>query len=259
LVAVGWAVGGDERTAFLDWTLGPKEDPEGERLIARLPAAVGAGSSFKMGWLPSGRVYVLQDGEVGPNGEQPGESIVLKENSVIIGAGIIRVPGGPSYVIAVASYDGQNYGAMTSWLEYVSCTVYSVLAVAPTECLRPGDPPRIRERRAVPTGALEDVSVRPGLFTVAGWASDPDAWWSASPVAITIDGVQVATGAAAPTGPDDLFAPRFNRTIVFVGESGQHEVCVVAVNDGDGASTPIGCRTVELTKSEPRGVPTLAD
>ena len=244
LVATGWALEGEERDALLEWSLGLKEESDAERLIARLPESVGAASSFKMGWLPVGRAYELDEDEIGFGGEPGGETVILKGGAVDIGAGIIRVPGGPSYVIAVGAYNGAYWPAMTSWVEYVSCVVYSVLAADPIECGRTRDPAAIRERRAVPTGELEGVSSRPGLLTVSGWAVDPDAWWRSSPVRITVDGVSAAGGLAVPTDVEDLFDPRFSRMFIFEGDPGLHEVCAVAVNDGNGSDTPIGCRLI---------------
>ena len=259
LVALGWAVTGYERAPFLDWGSGPKQEVEGDRLVARLPGGVAERSAYKMGWLPAGREYVLQDDEVGPNGEQPGETIILDENSVDIGGGIIRTPDGSAYAIAVGAYDGVNWGSMVSWVEYVSCAVYSVLGAEPLDCVRSWDPPRLRERRSVPTGGFDQVVVRRGRFTVTGWASDPDVWWGPSPVVITIDGMSVASGVAMPTSLEDVLTPPFNRTVLFHGESGPHEVCVVAMNDGHGEDTSLGCRTVDLFGVPPRQVPLLAE
>jgi hypothetical protein len=244
LVAVGWALQGEERAALLEWTRGPKQDGEGQRLIARLPEAVGAASSFKMGWLPTGREYVLQEGETGPNGEQPGETIILEVNSTDSGAGIIRVPGGPSFVIAVSAYNGRHWQPMTAWVEYASCVVYSAIAADPTDCVRAGDPIAIRERRAIPDGALATASLGGGALTVSGWAVDPDAWWNATEVAITVDGDEVATALATPTGTADLFRPAFTTTVVRFFSPGRHEVCAIARNDGAGPDTAIGCLVV---------------
>lgn len=259
LVALGWAVPGSERDPFLEWGSGPKQEFDGDRLVARLPDGVAERSAYKMGWLPAGREYVLQDDEVGPNGEPPGTTIILSENSVDIGAGVIRTSDGSAFVIAVGAYDGVNWNSMVSWVEYVSCAVYSVLGTHPLDCLRSWDPPRLRERRSIPTGELDQVVVRRGRLTVTGWANDPDVWWGPSPVAITIDGVTVAGGEAMPTGLDDVFTAPFSRTIPYRGESGTHEVCVVAVNDGNGDSTVLGCRSVDLVGAPPREVPALAE
>jgi GH25 family lysozyme M1 (1,4-beta-N-acetylmuramidase) len=88
-----------------------------------------------------------------------------------------------------------------------------------------------------------------GSITVGGWAIDPD---TSGPVdvAITVDGVQVATttadatrvdvGAAYPGWGD---AHGFSPAIP-VGP-GNHEVCVTALNQDSGSGdTPLGCRTV---------------
>ena len=246
MVGYGWALGLEERAALLQWTVGPKASGEGSRLIARLPETVGAMTSFKMGWLPTGREYELKEDEVGWNGEPGGTTVIFDAGAVSAGAGIVRIPGGASYAIAVAAYDGRDWSRMTSWVEYVSCIVYSVLAEDPIDCVRSRDPSGIVERRAVPTGELEAVRSRHGLLTASGWAVDPDAWWRPSPVAITVDGVRIAAAGAFPTGVDDLFAPEFSRTVAFEAEPGFHEVCAVALNDGVGEDTPIGCRLVSF-------------
>jgi hypothetical protein len=71
--------------------------------------------------------------------------------------------------------------------------------------------------------------------------------------------MSVATGVAMPTGLEDVFSPPFNRTVPFHGESGPHEVCVVAMNDGNGEDTVLGCRTVDLIGAPARQVPVLAE
>lgn len=239
------ALQGDERAALLEWTRGPKEELEGQRLIRRLPEEVGAISSFKMGWLPVGRTYELEDDETGWGGEPGGETIVLTGGAVDVGAGIVRVPGGPAFVIAIGAYDGRSWQAMTSWVEYGSCVVYSVIAEDPVDCVRSYDPGRIATRVAVPSGGVTAVVERHGFLTVSGWAMDPDAWWRPTLVGITVDGATVGTFAAIPTGVDDLFAPRFRRTLPYELAPGPHEVCVIARNDGAGSDASLGC--VEIT------------
>jgi hypothetical protein len=133
---------------------------------------------------------------------------------------------------------------MAGWVEYVSCVVYSVVARDALDCVRSRDPRAIRERQAVPSGELKAVRTRTGFVGVSGWAVDPDAWWRPTRVAITFDGVVVGLAAATPTGAADLFSPRFERELPF--EGGTHEVCAVALNDGNGDDTPLGCRTVSL-------------
>ena len=243
-VGYGFALGPEEGAALLEWTRGPKDSGEGSRLIARLPAEVGENASFKMGWLPVGREYQLQDDETGWGGEPPGTVVTFDRNAIDAGAGIVTTPDGASYAIAVASYDGRQWAFMTGWVEYVSCVVYSVVAEDPIDCVRSWDPRPIRERQAVPGGELEAARTRTGFVTVSGWAADPDAWWQPTLVAITLDGVVVARTRATPTSGRDLFAPPFSRDILF--EGGEHEICAIALNDGNGDDTAIGCRTVSL-------------
>lgn len=243
-VGYGFALGPEEREALLEWTRGLKSSGEASRLIARLPESVGAAASFKMGWLPVGREYELQDDETGWEGEPPGTVVTFDRGAIDAGAGIVTTPDGASYAIAVASYDGREWAFMTGWVEYVSCVVYSVVAEDPIDCVRSWDPRQIRERQAVPRGELEAVLTRTGFVTVSGWAADPDAWWQPTLVAITFDGVVVARTRATPTSGQDLFAPGFSREFPF--EGGEHEVCAIALNDGNGEDTAIGCRTVSL-------------
>ncbi len=243
-VEYGYALGPAETEAFLDWTLGPKASGEGTRLIARLPEAVGAMTTFKMGWLPIGREYVLDDGETGWGGEPSGTAVTFDRGAITAGAGVVHTPGGGSYAIAISAYDGDSWARMTGWVEYVSCVVYSVVAADPVDCVRSSDPLALQDRRAVPSGGLGGVETAPGVITVTGWAADPDAWFQPTRVAITLDGVVVGLTWATPTGPYDLFAPRFSRQVPY--EGGAHEVCAIARNDGNGEDAALGCTAVEL-------------
>lgn len=246
LVYRRWVLSREGRAAFLEWTTGHKSSVEGDRLVARLPEDVAAASAFKMGWLPVGREYELHDDEGGLGGGEPGDVIIFEAGAVDIGAGLIRVPGGPAYAIAIATFNGTSWPAMTSWLEYASCAVHAALAHDPADCTRTRDPSGIRNRVTAPAGRLEMVRSHHGFLTVGGWAADPDAWWRPSLVAITVDGARVGTVAAIPTGLQDLARPRFQRTLPFEASAGEREVCAIGLNDGSGADTPLGCVTVEV-------------
>lgn len=246
-VAYGYALGSDEAAAFREWTRGPRASTEGNRLIARLPAAVGELTSLKGGWLQIGREYTLDDGETGWGGEPSGTVVTFVRGAVSTAAGIVTTPNGVAYAIAIAAYDGNSWVRMTSWVEYTSCIVYSVTAHDPIDCVRNGDPPAVRQRVAEPAGSIEQVTVGAASIVVEGWAADPDAWWNPTRVLVTFDGVGVGMASAVPTGQNDLFAPRFRREIPY--EGGTHEICVVALNDGAGEDTPIGCVMVSIDGS----------
>ena len=242
-VAYGYALDPEEAAVLRQWSMGPKSSREASRLISRLPSEVGEMTSFKAGWLEIGREYEIDDDEIGMGGEPPGTVLIFEGGAVAAGSGIVTTPGGESYAIAVAAYDGRTWSHMTGWVEFVSCVVYSVVAADPMACERAGDPAAVRDRRAVPSGSLEAVGVDVGSVTVQGWAADPDAWMLTTTVEITFDGVVIGRTAATPTAADP-FTPRFSRVILY--EGGTHQVCAVARNDGSGPDTELGCLEVSL-------------
>jgi len=242
LVADGLVLDSPERATFIEWTTGLKAGGDANRIVSRLPAEVAASAAYKSGWLPLGREWQLPDT---PDG--PGEIIILEGRGVSTGAGIITVPDGPSYVIAVAAFDGRSWGGMTSWTEYASCVVYSVIAETPRTCARPGDPQAIALHAAAPAGALTGAWSRYGFLVVDGWAADPDAWWSSTLVRVTVDGVSF--GGIVPATPGNaahLARPSFRRMLLAEMTPGTHQVCATARNDGGGAPVPIGCRMVTV-------------
>ena len=243
LVADGLVLDRPGRASFLAWTTGLKGGADANRIVARLPIEVAAKAAFKSGWLPIGREWQLAGTD-----EEPGEIIILTGRGVSVGAGIITVPGGPSYVIAVTAYDGRSWAGMTTWVEYSSCVVYSVIAEEPMACSTSRDPGDIALHRSPPTGALESVVVRHGFVVVDGWAADPDAWWASTLVQVTVDGVPFGGMiAAVPGDAADLSAPRFHRMLLAEASPGNHEVCAFARNDGGGSVVAMGCRTVAVT------------
>jgi hypothetical protein len=254
-VAYGHALGWAETVAFLEWTRGIKEDPDGNRLVARLPADVADASSWKMGWLPVGRNYTLGPGEVWPGGLGEGDTIQLFGGSVILGGGIIRLPieKGHSYAIGVAAYEGRNWRGMTSWVEYASCIVYSVMSGDPTPCSNPRDQYDIANHTSPPAGEVTSIGYDHGFLTFEGWAADPDAWWQPTRVRVTLDGVPVGTVQAVPHNAEELLrppidslelnSPRFDKFEVGI-DPGLYEVCAIAINDGFGDSTLVGCHQV---------------
>ncbi|MET0434556.1 MAG: N-acetylmuramoyl-L-alanine amidase [Cellulomonas sp.] len=107
-----------------------------------------------------------------------------------------------------------------------------------------------------PVGQFEAASASNGRITVSGWALDRD---TTAPlgVAVYVDGrgywttTQVArpdvARAVAGAGPNQGFS------LSVPAASGNHQVCVVAVNSPAGANTSLGCRTVALDAELPQG------
>ena len=100
-----------------------------------------------------------------------------------------------------------------------------------------------------PVGSIDVVApVEPGRLRIAGWALDPDTTAPIS-VHVYIDGVGQAITAdlsrpdvAAAYGKGDRHG--FDLTVDVA--PGRHEVCVYAINVGDGGNVSLGCRTAEV-------------
>jgi len=116
-----------ERTAALiGWMKLAPRTGLGGWLLARLPPAARAGAAHKAGWLDPGccssdRVYnTLND------------------------IGLITLPDGRVYAVAIFSHAGENYwGRQAPFVEYASCEIYRAVANdEELECSRAGDPRR---------------------------------------------------------------------------------------------------------------------
>jgi hypothetical protein len=107
-----------------------------------------------------------------------------------------------------------------------------------------------------PFGSLESIGAGPGAVSVSGWALDPDTGDAA--VQVSVDGVAVGT---LPTG-----LVRADVAAVFPGRGtahgyagsftvapGDHQVCATVLNQGPGASRPLGCRSVRVAGGDPSG------
>jgi len=241
-VAEGDLMDGESTTTFLGWTAGLKAGTDANRIVNRLPGAVAAASSFKSGWLPIPRDWQLPDTEDGP-----GEIIQLTARGVSVGAGVIVVPGGPSYVVAITAYDGRSWPGMVTWVEYSSCVIYTAISGDPLRCSRSSDPRAVALDQAAPTGELISVSARGGFLTVDGWAADPDSWMAPTLVRLTLDGEPFGgVVAAVPGDVRHLDAPWFHRLVPGEVTPGSHEVCAQALDDGGGDPVPIGCAIVDV-------------
>ncbi|MGI9621791.1 MAG: serine hydrolase, partial [Acidimicrobiales bacterium] len=79
----------------------------GGALADRLPSHVAARTMHKAGWLP-------------PN-------CCSDPEQVIIAGGIVPLPDGATFSIAVAAAGGSDYAAQVEWVGQVTCSVYSTI------------------------------------------------------------------------------------------------------------------------------------
>lgn len=106
-------------------------------------------------------------------------------------------------------------------------------------------PPRSKP----PFGNLEAVTALDRAVRVAGWAIDPD---TSAPVRIHVyvDGVGSASLADQTRNDVGAAFPAAGATHGFdvniAAETGEHQVCVYALNDADGDNLSMGCRSVTV-------------
>ncbi|HEV8299004.1 MAG TPA: glycoside hydrolase family 43 protein [Acidimicrobiales bacterium] len=153
---------------------------------------------------------------------------------------------GPGGLSLVQDGSGSWWAAYHGWMGR-----YRAMYIAAVS-FGPDGPTLAPERRspllALPEGSLDVVAPANGAIRIAGWAFDPDTP-AAIGVMVTVDG-QLAAMLVAGTARSDL-AARFARAgpghgfddTVRAGP-GSHVVCVSARNNGPGAHTELGCRTV---------------
>lgn len=115
-------------------------------------------------------------------------------------------------------------------------------------------PAPIIEQGRTPLGSLDAVVPTAGGIFVGGWALDPD---TASSIAVHVyvDSVGVALSADQPRSDiGTIFseygsAHGFSSTVA--ATSGNHQVCVYAINTGPGVHNLLGCRTVVVPGTVP--------
>lgn len=108
-----------------------------------------------------------------------------------------------------------------------------------------------------PVGNFEAASVAPGIFRVSGWALDPDtaapiqvhAYIGSRGVPLIADGDRPDVGAAYP-GKGAHHG--FDATIPAAAD-GTVDVCLWAINVGEGQNLPLGCRPLTAMSGDPVG------
>lgn len=103
-----------------------------------------------------------------------------------------------------------------------------------------------------PIGSLDTVTAVGSTVTYRGWALDPDAWRDPDRVLVYVNGGYVGAVSASRSRPDVGRAyPQAGSLHGYEGSfalpRGSHQVCVSALNVGQGsANTRLGCRTVTV-------------
>lgn len=98
-------------------------------------------------------------------------------------------------------------------------------------------------------GAVDDATVRGpgglvGGLEVTGWVTDPDRGAATTPLVFTVDDTDVVT-ADGSAGDAEGFSVSLPLT------AGEHSVCVVATNVGEGEDTDLGCVTGTVLRQAP--------
>jgi hypothetical protein len=197
-----------------------------------------------MGHLPPGRSY---------DDDDQGNPIVIEgQRDVILGSGVVEIPGGHTYVVAVGGFGGEQWQRKVDFVAYASCRIYQVISAEDIECDRSGDPDRTRLDTDVPSGGLHDVRGSSEFVSVRGWATDPDDPLGTIRVRFTVDGAWhgiTRAGSRHSWGSDRLAVldgHGFEARLLTLLSAGDHEICGLAINDGAGPDTPIGCQTLTI-------------
>lgn len=237
----GWLLSGDDTETLLEWGRMERLQGYSSGLLTRLPDDVRAGASYKMGWLPPGRTE---------EDEETGEILEVDALDVLIGSGVIEVPGGPTYIVAVGSFGGSSWRGKVAFVSYAGCRIHEMISGTGIGCDRAGDPHRVRADTDPPVGGLQSVRGSRGFVDVRGWAVDPDDTLRHILVRFKVDGFWTGSDRASERhswgGPALLVDPGhgYSDTLLVELAPGPHTVCAFALNDGDGSDTEIGCRTV---------------
>jgi hypothetical protein len=156
---------------------------------------------------------------------------------------------GPGGMALVQDGSGAWWAAYSGWRGRYRAMYVDAIVFGPDGPI--ASPDRTSPLVAPPVGALDVASGGAGVIRVAGWSVDPD---SAEPVGVlvTVDD-RLAAMLVAADRRDDVAArdPIAGAAHGFDDEgkatAGTHTVCVTAMNNGPGARTRLGCRTVAVS------------
>jgi hypothetical protein len=238
----GWILSRADTATFLEWGRLERLSGYSSGLLTRLPEDLAESVSYKMGWLPPGRTEEDED---------TGEVTEVDALDSMIGSGVVEIPGGPTYALAVGAFGGDDWPGKVAFVSYVACRIHETISGEDLICDRPGDPHRTRVDTDPPIGGLDLVTGNANFVQVRGWAVDPDDISQPILVRFTLDGFW--TGAALATertswGGDVRLVDRdhgYQDTLLAELVPGSHEICAVALNDGSGPDTLIGCLNLD--------------
>ncbi len=243
LVYDGWVLSRDDTATFLEWGRMERLPGYSSGLLTRLPENVWDRVSFKMGWLPPGRTE---------EDEETGEILEVDALDTLIGSGVVEVPGGPVYAVAIGSFGGTSWPGKVAFVAYAACRIHETISGEDLVCDRPGDPYRVRADTDPPIGGLHSAGGTAWFLQVRGWAVDPDDISGHVLVRFTVDGFWTGADRAnerTSWGGDPQLVDAghgYEDTLLVELTRGSHEVCAVAINDGDGPDTDIGCDVVVI-------------
>ena len=150
----------------------------------------------------------------------------------------LAAPSGSQQVCVTAANDGR--GGDVS----LGCRTVTVPSSVPVD------------RGRTPFGNFESAAASGGAVTVTGWAIDPD---TAKPLQVHVYVGSAATAIVADVSRPDVAAAypasgdRHGFSATLPAGTGSQNVCAFAINDGAGANTVLGCKTVTVTSTAPVG------
>lgn len=207
------------------------------------------------GWIDSvnvlGSKVTVSGWALDPNTSAPVEVRLLVDGS--IAATVTADSTRPGLAAAIGSTAGDDHGfalsAQVSMGSHTICVVAVNDAPGPDGSIRYAGPGAANNCARVnypgpqsPMGWIDSVTTVGDTVTASGWTIDPDTA-AAVPVQLVVDGVVVATGSAnlsrSGLGAATLPAAGDDHGYLFTTKvsTGQHTICVIAVDDAVGPST----------------------